>query len=90
MMNRTSRSQTKRASVQKEFFILFSVKTKTPEGIYTRKGKRDVAQLFKMVPKRAKYQRILPFRKTIEKVWYGSFERYFKQALVRMIGKASS
>ena len=87
-MNRTARSQTKRAGALKEFFVLYNVKERTPIGVYTRKGKRSVVQILKFVPKRAKYDRMLPFKRIVEKVFRGSFEKYFRTYLARMISKA--
>jgi len=77
----------RRAKTQRDYFVLWSIKTKTPLGIYTRKGKRGVAQLFKFVPKRARYSKVLDFKGTIEATFNQVFEGHFRDALWTMLQK---
>jgi hypothetical protein len=89
MMNRTERSQNlPRKRPLGDFFVLYSLKTKTPTGVYTRKGKR-VLQILAFTPKRAKYAKTLNFKETIGKVFKEKFPGYLKEGLRRMIAKAS-
>ncbi len=89
MMNRTARSEgLPRKKPLGEFFVLSSVKTKTPTGVYTRKGKR-VLQILAFTPKRAKYAKTLDFKATIGKVFTEKFPGYLKEGLRSMIAKAS-
>ena len=88
MANRTARSA-KRNTAQRDYFVLWSIKDKTPLGIYTRKGKRGVAQVFKFVPKRARYNKILDFKGTVERTFHQVFEKHFREGLQRMIIKVS-
>ena len=94
-MNRTNASMA-RAAVsgrpKAEFFVLYSTKTKTPLGVYTRKGKRTdrVAQILKFTPKRARYAKTLNFKETIDRVFHERFEIHFQEALRRMITKVKS
>lgn len=88
--NRTAASAKRNARTQRDYFVLYSLKTKTPLGIYTRKGKRDVAQILKFVPKRAKYSQTLHFAETIAKSFNENFDKYFKEGLQRMLIKVRS
>lgn len=92
MMNRTARSQKLRASSLQDYFVLHSLKTKTPLGVYTRKGRggRDISQILKFTPKRAKYAQILPFADVIRKAYYDAFDGNFARALRIMIIKVKS
>lgn len=87
--NQTPRSARRNPS-RREYFVLWSLKDKTPTGIYTRKGKRGVAQVFKLVPKRARYNKILDFRGTIDRVFHAVFQKHLREGLMRMIEKAKS
>ncbi len=80
----------RRAATTRDYFVLYSLKTKTPTGIYTKKGKRGVAQIFKFVPKRAKYAKILDFKSTIDATFREVFEGHFRAALKVMIEKVKS
>ena len=75
---------------KKEYFVLYSLKTKTPTGVYTRKGKRGVAQLLKFTPKRAKYTQRLPFKETIQRTFTAVFDGNFKKGLEAMLEKVKS
>jgi hypothetical protein len=94
-MNRTNASMARAAASkrpQAEFFVLYSVKTKTPLGVYTRKGRgqKQVAQILKFTPKRARYAKTLNFKETIDRVFHERFEIHFQEALRRMIAKVKS
>ena len=92
-MNRTNASMARAAASgrpQAEFFVLYSVKTKTPLGVYTRKGKRKVAQILKFTPKRARYAKTIAFKETVDRVFHQRFEIHFQEALRRMIAKVKS
>jgi hypothetical protein len=86
--NRTARSA-KRNKAQRDYFVLWSIKTRTPIGIYTRKGTQDIPQIFKFVPKRARYNKILDFKGTVERTFHQVFEKHFREGLQRMIIKVS-
>jgi hypothetical protein len=77
-----------KAAAGPKYFVLWSIKDKTPTGIYTRKGKKAV-QIWKFVPKRAKYNKTLDFRKTIELTFHQVFEKHFREGLQRMLVKVS-
>lgn len=77
----------RRAKTQRDYFVLWSIKTKTPLGIYTRKGKRGVAQIFKFVPQRAKYSKVLDFKASIDATFRAVFEGHFQNALWAMLQK---
>lgn len=86
-LNRSAASQKRRASSLKDYFVLYSLKTKTPTGVYTRKGKRDVAQILAFTPKRSKYRKMLAFTETIDGIFSEKFEEYFREGLERMLIK---
>lgn len=75
---------------KREYFVLYSLKTKTPLGVYTRKGKRGVAQILKFTPKRAKYKQRLPFKETIQRTFATVFDGYFRKGLEIMLEKVKS
>lgn len=92
MMNRTATSQKRRATSLRDYFVLYDMKTKTPSGVYTRKGRggRDLEQLLKFTPKRAKYAKLLPFKETVERVYRQVFEGNFQKGLRTMLEKVKS
>jgi hypothetical protein len=90
MMNRTAASAKRNAKTQRDYFVLYSIKTKTPLGVYTRKGKRGVSQILKFTPKRAKYTQRLPFKETIQKTFSAVFEWNFRKGLRAMLEKVKS
>jgi hypothetical protein len=79
----------KRPQTLTPYFVLYSLKTKTPTGIYTRQGKQ-VRQFLKFVPKRAKYTKLLDFKDTIDATFKAVFEGHFREALEAMIIKVKS
>jgi len=87
--NRTARSAKKNPK-PRDYFVLFSIKTKTPLGIYTRKGRRGVIQIFKFVPKRARYNKTLDFKGTIDRTFREVFDKHLREGLRRMIEKAKT
>jgi hypothetical protein len=89
-MNRTAASTKRNAKTQRDYFVLYSIKTKTPLGVYTRKGKRGIAQILKFTPKRAKYAQSLHFRETIQRTFTAFFEGYFRKGLQIMLEKVKS
>lgn len=78
------------AASKREYFVLYSMKTRTPTGIYTRKGKRKVAQILKFTPKRARYTQRLPFAATIGRVFHAVFEGHLRKGLEVMLEKVKS
>lgn len=88
---RTGRNKARdarRAAEGPRYFVLWSLKSKTPTGIYSRKGK-GIQQIWKMVPKRAKYAKTLDFKETIARTFRSVFEGHFREGLQRMIIKVS-
>lgn len=90
MMNVTARSQKRAPSSRAEYFVLYSIASKTPTGVYTRKGKRRVAQILAFTPKRARYKASLPFTQTIKQVFDATFEKNLREGLERMWIKVKS
>jgi hypothetical protein len=90
MMNATARSTKKAPATRAEYFVLYSLKTKTPLGVYTRRGRRGLAQILAFTPRRAKYQAQLPFVETIQKVYKNVFQKNLKEGLERMLIKVQS
>lgn len=88
--NRTARSQQRRAKSLVDYFVLYSIKTKTPTGVYTRKGKRGVAQILAFTPKRAKYEKLLDFVGVVNRTFRATFDGHFREGLRRMIDKVKS
>lgn len=91
-MNRTAASGKRKGNTQREYFILYSVKTKTPIGIYTRSGRggRDVKQILAFTPKRARYTKLFDFKGIINRVFRERFDANFQEALRRMLEKVKS
>ncbi|WLT30080.1 hypothetical protein [Geothrix sp. PMB-07] len=94
-MNRTNRSMGRAIASGKplkEFFVLYSTQTKTPLGVFTRSGRKGkkVSQILKFTPKRARYNKLLNFKATVEKAFIDNFEKYFREGLKTMIQKAKS
>lgn len=89
MMNRTAQSQKRRATSLRDYFVLYSTQTKTPLGVYTRKGRggRDIAQILKFVPKRAKYPQLLKFAEVVERTFHQVFDENFARGLRIMLLK---
>lgn len=91
-MNRTAASSKRNAKTQRDYFVLYSLKTKTPTGVYTRSGRggRDIKQILAFTPKRAKYRKTLDFAGTIGKAFRETFDRNFREGLRRMLDKVKS
>lgn len=91
-MNRTAASAKRNAKTQRDYFVLYSLKTKTPTGVYTRTGRggSSIKQILAFTPKRSKYPKMLDFRETIGRAFRETFDRNFREGLRRMLDKVKS
>lgn len=88
-MNRTAASVQRRAPKLRDYFVMYDIKARKPIGVFERRGKA-VLEWLHFTPKRAKYDKVLDFKGTVQRIWSQDFEENFKLGLLRMLNKVAS